>query len=133
VVQHKSLNSNAWQAEWVYSELAMRKTKLFATLALASAVLLASPAGLSVTCGDGTGEGGNCAVGRVTFSSQNYGGTVHVTVVRDANGEVYDNFDYDASAGEITFTETLIPHGSYTVTLSSSGVDYTQFVVTGGY
>lgn len=110
----------------------MKKTKIFAGLVLLSAALLGDPAGLAVTCGDGTGVGGNCAVGRVTFASSNYHGTVHVNVVRDATGDVYDDFDYDASAGNIRFTQSLIPAGSYTVTLVSDGTTYTQTVTTGG-
>ena len=111
----------------------MKKTRLFACLALASAALLGDPAGLTVTCADGRGEDGHCAVGRVTFASSSYSGTVHVSVVRDSTGDLYDDFDYDASAGSIRFTQSLIPAGSYTVTLVSNGTNYTQTVSTGGY
>jgi len=94
--------------------------------------LLGDPAGLTITCNDGTGQNGNCAVGRVTFASSNYSGIVHVSVVRNSNGDVFDDFDYDASAGSIQFTQSLIPAGSYTVTLASNGVNYTQTITTGG-
>ena len=124
-------SGRAAKASRVYSDLAMKKTKLFACIVLASAALLGDPAGLTVSCGDGTGQSGNCAVGRVTFASSAYSGTVHVSVVRDSTGEVYDNFDYDASGGSIRFTQSLIPGGSYTVTLVSNGVNYTQTVTTG--
>ncbi len=109
----------------------MKKKTLFACLALVSVALFAAPAGLSVTCDDGTSQSGNCAVGRVTLSSSAYNGTVHVNVVNDSTGTVYDDFDYDASGGHITFTQSLIPAGSYTVTLVSNGTSYTQTITAG--
>ena len=112
----------------------MKNFKLFGSLILASVTLMGTGANLSVSCGDGTLGAGHCAVGRVTFSSPHYSGTVHINVVNVANQAVYDDFDYDASGGHLTFTESLIPAGTYQVTLTANGSTYTQTVSTGtGY
>ena len=109
----------------------MKRFRLFSFLLLASVALMGTGAGLTVTCNDGTAQSGNCAVGRVTFSSPTYGGIVHIRVVRDAMAQVYDDFDYDTAGGALNFTESLIPSGSYTVTLTSNGNTFTQSVTSG--
>ena len=109
----------------------MKHFRLFASLILVSVALMGTGAGLSVTCADGTGLNGNCAVGRVTFSSPNYDGIVHINVVRNSNDRVYDDFDYDTAGGLLQFTESLIPSGSYTITITAHGDTFTQTVTTG--
>jgi len=109
----------------------MKKTRLFAFLILATASLFGDAANLAVTCNDGVGQYGNCAVGRATFTSTNYSGTVHINVRRHNNSAVYDDFDYDASGGTLTFTESLIPSGQYDITITSDGNNYTQSVYSG--
>ncbi len=109
----------------------MKNFKLFGSLILASVTLMGTGANLSVSCGDGVGYNGNCAVGRVTFTSPNYSGTVHINVLKNSNNAEYDDFDYDASGGQLSFTESLIPGGTYTITITANGNTYTQSVTTG--
>jgi hypothetical protein len=107
------------------------KTKLFASFAL-SIALLGAPSGISISCVDGDASGGgDCAPGRVTFTGTQYPENVHVKVVRNSDGVVYDNWDYNTNdEGRLRFTETLVPAGDYTMTVSASGSDNVITVTT---
>ncbi len=91
----------------------------------------ASAGTLTSTCVDGTLGSGNCTPGRVTFNSSAYSTIVHVNVTK-STGEVYDDFDYDASSGVLNFTETLL-RGWYTITITANGSATTQTVTVGSW
>jgi hypothetical protein len=108
----------------------MRKT-IFAVLILAAVALVGSPSGLTWSCGSGTSQSGTCAPGPVTFSGQQYPSTVHVRVVRNSTNDIYDDWDYDTTGGNLSFTETLRPADSYSVTVTGESLSLTQTVSTG--
>ncbi len=112
----------------------MKKT-IFAVFILASVALVGSPSGLTWSCSNGTTQSGSCAPGPVTFSGQQFPSTVHVRVVRNSTNDIYDDWDYDTSnGGTLSFTETLQPADTYTLTLTGSdGTSVTQSVTTGGF
>ena len=116
--------------DWAYTDLVMKKIILFAIGFLMCVSLIGSPSGLSWTCLAGSSRG-NCTPGQVAFTGNGYTGTVHVNVMKNSNNAEYDDFDYDASGGTLSFTETLSPGGNYTITLTVSGTDITQTVGTG--
>jgi hypothetical protein len=93
----------------------MKKLLTVAALVLAPLTLVGS-GGLNWVCIDGILGGGNCYPGHVHFTGLPYPSTVHITVTRDSDGVVYDDFDYDATAG-VDFTEVLYPRGTYDITL----------------
>ena len=67
----------------------------------------------------------------VSFSGNGYASVVHINVLRNSDSSVYDDFDYDATAGSLNFTETLVPGGTYTVTITQSGSALSTTVTTG--
>ena len=106
--------------------------KLLFVLSLLTIGLVGAPTGLSTYCRDGRYDDGICAPGRVLFTGYNYPDSVHVNVVRDSDGTVYDDWDYNTSEeGRLRFEETLIPGGSYTITLTATGLNTTLTVTTG--
>jgi hypothetical protein len=110
----------------------MKKIILLAAFVLVPLALLAFTTSITWTCVDGTTDNGNCAVGHVTFTGAGYPSQVHVNVTRNSTGDVYDDFDYDASnGGALTFTETLYPADTYTVQIGSTSQVITT-VTTGG-
>jgi hypothetical protein len=99
----------------------MKKAILLAVLVLVPLALVAYQVSISLTCVDGITLGGNCVAGHVTFLGLGYPNQVHITVTRNSTGDIYDDFDYDASGGGILkFTETLYPGDTYTVQIGSS-------------
>jgi hypothetical protein len=86
---------------------------------------------LSITCLSGTTQWGTCAPGQVTFTGTNYPETVHVSVVRQSDGQVYDNADYNSIGGVLMFTETLVPAAQYSITITANNSSVTQTVTTG--
>ncbi len=108
----------------------MKKLFFVAAAALIPLALVGSPSGLTWTCVDGTLDSGACTPGRVAFTGAGYPAVVHVNVTNNSNGAVYDDFDYDNSAGTLSFTETLLS-GTYSVTITGSGT-YTSQTVTSG-
>jgi hypothetical protein len=67
----------------------------------------------------------------VHFTGNGTPSTIHITVTRNSDGTVYDDFDYDATSG-VDFTETLYPSGTYNVTLTGYPFAASQSVTTGG-
>jgi hypothetical protein len=110
----------------------MRKAILFSLLGLGALTLVGSST-LAVSCGDGISESGNCAAGHVTFSGSGFPATVHINVSRSSDGVVYDDFDYVTTSitGNLSFTETLVPAGTYTIKVSSNAGTLVQTVTTG--
>jgi hypothetical protein len=108
----------------------MKKVLTVAALVLAPLTLVGS-GGLNYTCIDGTMGGGNCYPGHVHFTGQGTPSNIHITVTRNDDSSVYDDFDYDASNG-VDFTEVLYPRGGYTVTLTGYPYASSQTVTTGG-
>ncbi len=123
----------AGRAKAVYADLAMKKTILFVAMLMGAMTLTATSgtSGLSLTCLDGVGTSGNCAAGRVAFTGTQYPSTVHIYVAKNSTGAEYDNWDYSASGGQLTFTETLAPAGTYTVTVNT-GSAIEQYTITTG-
>ena len=81
---------------------------------------------------DGITLSGNCAAGHVTFLGVGFPNQVHITVTRNSTGDIYDDFDYDATIlGILKFTETLYPGDTYTVQIGSTSQLVTT-VTTGG-
>ena len=109
----------------------MRK-KLLVAFAFLAISVLGAPTGLSISCVDGSASGGgDCTPGRVTFTGWNYPSNVHIKVTRDSDGVVYDNWDYNTNEdGRLRFTETLVPAGDYTISVSASGSDNDYSVTT---
>jgi hypothetical protein len=108
----------------------MKKVLTIAALVLAPLTLVGS-GGLNYTCLDGDLDGGNCYPGHVHFTGSGTPSTIHINVTRANDGTVYDDFDYDATAG-VDFTEVLYPGGSYVVTLTGYPYAASQVVTTGG-
>ena len=108
----------------------MKKVFTIAVLALAPLTLVGS-GGLNWICLDGTLDGGNCYPGHVHFTGNGTPSTIHITVTRNSDGTIYDDFDYDATGG-VDFTETLYPRGSYNITLTGYPYATSQTVTTGG-
>jgi len=106
----------------------MQKLLTFAALVFAPLTLVGS-GGLNYTCVDGT-VGSNCSPGHVHFTGSGTPNTIHINVARNSDGTVYDDFDYDATAG-VDFTEVLYPAGNYTVTLTGYPYATSQVVTTG--
>jgi len=111
----------------------MKKLLTVAALVLAPLALIGSPSGLSWSCVDGTGVSGNCAPGHVTFTGTGYPSPVVHVRVTDSSGSELDDFDYNTQ-GNLNFTETLVPAGTYSVTISVTGWNSTQNITVGeGY
>jgi hypothetical protein len=107
----------------------MKKVLTIAALVLAPLTLVGS-GGLNYTCLDGTLGGGHCYPGHVHFTGQGTPSTIHVTVARDSDGVIYDDFDYDATSG-VNFTETLYPSDTYNITITGYPFAASQSVTTG--
>lgn len=106
----------------------MKKVLTIAALILAPLTLVGS-SGLAWTCVDGTMDGGNCYPGHVHFTGSGYPNNVHITVTKNSNGTVYDDFDYDG--GAVDFTESLYPRGDYTIAITGVAFSQTTNVSTG--
>ena len=111
-----------------YSKTAMKKVLLITLLVFGAVALIGSPS-LGWSCVDGGYQ--VCNPGRVTFSGNGYQAVVHINVTRNSDHTVYDDFDYDASGGSLSFTETLVPADTYTVTITQTGTALTTSVTTG--
>ena len=93
---------------------------LCVTLATADAPNL----GLTLTCGDVNStaapfENGHCNEGMVTFRGSSFPENVYVRVLSYPAGVLIDAGAYTTSTGDLTFTQTLVPAGSYNVRVSS--------------
>ena len=106
----------------------MKKVLLITLLITGAVALIGSPS-LGWTCADGGYQ--VCNPGRVTFTGSGYASVVHINVLRNSDSAVYDDFDYDATAGLLSFTETLVPADTYTVTITQSGSALSTSVTTG--
>jgi hypothetical protein len=105
-----------------------------ATLALGALAVTAqtetpAPSELSVTCGDVNSttappSGGHCTEGMITFRGTNYPSDVTLRVLSYPVGDLIDSASYFSSAeGELSFTQTLVPAGTYAVhLLDNNGV-----------
>ena len=85
---------------------------------------VATPPSLTVTCGDANStrqpyENGHCTEGMVTFRGPNFPASVYVKVLSYPAGVLIDHAGYDAQGGQLSFTQTLIPAGSYSVIVTS--------------
>ena len=101
---------------------AMRKTTLFAVLALLAAGLFgqSGPSGLTGRCkNDGTYP--SCVGGEIVFTGSNYAAQVHVTVTNSAGQEI-DDGDYTTNNGVLSFTENLSFADTYTISLNHDAV-----------
>jgi len=108
----------------------MRKLLAFTALVIGP-LTLAGSAGLNYTCVDGATGETSCYPGHVHFTGAGTPSTIHINVVRNGDGTVYDDFDYDATRG-VDFTEVLYPAGTYTVTLTGYPFATSQVITTGG-
>jgi hypothetical protein len=103
-------------------------TLLVLSLALGAMVANAdnaNPLALNITCGDVNAtalpfDNGHCTEGMVTFRGSNFPSTVYLKVLSYPAGVLIDSGGYDTTeSGALTFTQTLVPSGSYSVTVSS--------------
>jgi hypothetical protein len=84
-----------------------------------------SPLTLNITCGDVNAtalpfQNGHCTEGMVTFRGSSFPSTVYLKVLSYPAGVLIDSGAYDTTNnGELTFTQTLVPAGSYSVVVSS--------------
>ena len=108
----------------------MKKVLTLAALVLAPLALVGS-SWLTYTCVDGTLSSGNCSPGHVHFTGLGTPSTIHITVTRNSDGVVYDDFDYDASSG-VDFTEVLFPSNTYSITITGYPYAAAQSLTTGG-
>jgi len=119
----------------------LASTLLVLSLALGATVANAdnaNPLALSITCGDVNAttlpfQNGHCTEGMVTFRGSNYPETAYLKVLSYPAGVLIDSGAYSAAGGSLTFTQTLVPAGSYSVTVSSdeAGTDVlTTMMVT---
>ena len=114
-------------------------TLLLSGLALCASVANAdNPNTLSITCGDvnataGTYDNGHCSEGMVTFRGGSFPPDgVYVKVLSYPAGKLIDDGEYVAPSGTLTFTQTLVPAGGYTIRVSSDSSEttvYTDMVV----
>ena len=95
---------------------------LLASLGLGALVATAdvTPHDLAVTCGDTNAtaqpyDSGHCTEGMVTFRGSDFPETVYVKVLSYPAGRVIDRGGYTTQGGLLTFTQTLVPAGGYTV------------------
>lgn len=97
-------------------------------LALALSATLATaedPMSLSVTCGDQNANAseparGNCNEGMVTFRGAGFPDTVGIQVMSYPVGTLIDSAAYSAAEGNLSFTQTLVPAGTYMVVVSEN-------------
>jgi hypothetical protein len=97
----------------------MRKTKIFAFLALLCPVLFGQSA-ITGSCRNG-GTYPNCVGGEVVFTGSNYGILVHV-VVTNSSGKVIDDGNYTTTGGILSFTENLSFADTYTISVNNQPV-----------
>jgi hypothetical protein len=115
-------NSNHLEREfqarfWTILLSAMRKTTLFAVLALLAAGLFgqSGPSGLTGRCkNDGTYP--SCVGGEIVFTGSNYPAQVHIKVTNSSSDEI-DDGDYTTNNGILSFTENLSFADTYTISL----------------
>jgi len=93
----------------------MRKTKLFAFLALLS-IGLFGQSGVTGSCRNG-GTYPSCVGGEVVFRGSGYPAQVHVTVT-NSSGMVIDDGDYTTNGGVLSFTENLSFADTYTISVN---------------
>ena len=123
----------------------MKKTLQLSTLLLLSLALCAlalnaapaDPSELVASCGFGSNpETGHCYTGMVTFSGTGYPHNVDVTVTNITDPEnpvVIDDAKYTASQGNLEFTQTLFPAGTYEVVAGKDkgkGAVYATLTIT---
>ena len=94
---------------------------------------------LSYHCGDQnspTGDGGQiCGEGMVTFQGQHFPSDVDIRVMSYPVGDLIDSAIYSTSGevGQLEFTQTLVPAGSYMVVVSEAaegGAELATLMVT---
>jgi len=107
------------------------------SLAFGALVVSADVSGLAVTCGDASAttspyENGHCTEGMVTFRGTSYPENIYVKVLSYPEGRLIDQGYYTAHSGVLTFTQTLVPAGGYTVTIAKDedlSVVYTNMTI----
>src|SRR6185295_12276509 len=85
---------------------------------------VASPPSLNITCGDINSttapfDSGHCTEGMVTFRGSNFPENVYLKVLSYPAGVLIDQAGYNAREGQLVFTQTLVPAGTYSVIASS--------------
>jgi len=98
-------------------------TLLLLSLTLCALVATSQSApSVTMTCGDQTAtaqsSNGHCTEGMVTFRGTNFPNNTFVKVLSYPAGTLIDNGEYTVSAGELTFTQTLVPAGGYTILIT---------------
>lgn len=97
----------------------MKKTTLFAVLALLAAGLFGQ-SGLTGHCkNDGTYP--SCVGGEIVFTGSSYPGQVHITV-KNSSAEEIDDGDYTTNSGILSFTENLSFADTYTILVNQVAV-----------
>ena len=95
-------------------------------LTLCALVANADQYDLDVTCGDQhstvhpSGDS-RCREGMVTFRGTNYPENVYIKVLSYPAGNLIDSAVYGTVDGQLTFTQTLVPAGGYSVIVSQNG------------
>jgi len=83
-----------------------------------------TPLSLAITCGDVNStiqpyNTGHCSEGMVTFRGADYPENVYLKVLSYPAGVMIDQGGYRADQGQLVFTQTLVPAGTYSVVASS--------------
>jgi len=102
-------------------------TLLVVSLAVGALVAnadVATPPSLTITCGDINSttlpfDNGHCTEGMVTFRGSNFPENVYLKVLSYPAGVLIDQAGYSAHEGQLVFTQTLVPAGTYSVIASS--------------
>jgi len=119
----------------------MRLLLKFSTLPVLALALCASVANadeqsrLSVTCGDqnsttGLSTDGHCKEGMITFRGSDFPVAVDVQVLSYPAGDLIDSATYATNEGQLQFTQTLVPYGSYMVVVAADNNGVTGDVIT---
>jgi hypothetical protein len=117
---HLEREAHAWFG--IILPSAMRKTTLFAVLALLAAGLFgqSGPSGLTGRCkNDGTYP--SCVGGEIIFTGSSYPAQDHITV-KNGSAEEIDDGDYTTNSGILSFTENLSFADTYTIFVSHVAV-----------
>jgi len=101
---------------------------LLLSLALSALVATSQSAPtVSYTCGDQNASAqpttGHCTEGMVTFRGSDLPQNVYVKVLSFPAGVLIDNGEYTAAEGSLTFTQTLVPAGGYTILMTNETAD----------
>src|ERR1044071_4797067 len=104
----------------------LMKVAALPLLSLAFSVVTANAGerDLSITCGDESStrhsEDGHCREGMVTFRGSSFPENVGVKVLSYPAGTLIDSATYSTSEGNLRFTQTLVPAGTYMVVVTEN-------------